>query len=89
MDCAIAIAVVANGAIQKVVAENPIKCFALRLSCYRGVRRDTHVAPNGSGAGSHKLAIDFDHAGVTRLNWTKLLVITDLGQLHTLAVYYI
>ena len=79
MHRAIAIVVVANRAVEHVVAENPIECLHLRGRCLRGLGGDPHSLCDSSRAGPHQAAVRFNHARVTRLNRTELRVVADVG----------
>jgi hypothetical protein len=81
MHGAIAITVVANRAVQQVIAEDAIKGFALGgISPGRG-RRNGHAVDKLGRASANQLSVDLDHAGVAGLNGAKLVVVTDLGKL--------
>ncbi len=87
MNRAIAITVIANSAVQEMVAENSIECFVLCFRCCRRVCQDSHVLPHRCGACSDQITIDFDNAGVAGLDWAKLWFVTNLGQFHTTTIY--
>jgi hypothetical protein len=79
MDGAIAIVVIADRAIKKVITEDAIKGFHLGG---RGLCRfcgDCHSIGNSDRAGTDKAAVRFHHACVTRLNRAELRVVADLG----------
>jgi len=75
---AIAVTVIANRAVELVIAENPIKRFALGFARGGGIRSDTQAWRYSGSAGAHELAINLHHTGVAGLNWTKLRVIANL-----------
>src|SRR5689334_16549130 len=78
MDGAIPIIVVADCAIEKVIAENAIESFYLGSGGLRRLRRDAHSIGDFGRAGSDKSTVCFHHACITRLNRTKLRVITNM-----------
>ena len=78
MDGAISIIVVADRAIEKVIAENAIESFHLGSGSLRRPRRDGHPISNFGRAGPGESAVCFHHACVTRLNWAELWVIADV-----------
>jgi hypothetical protein len=86
MDRAVSITVVADSAIQKMIAKNAIECFALRLRSRRRIRFDAHSRRNSGRTRPGELAIDLDHASVAGLYWTKLRVITNLRQLRATSI---
>ena len=79
MDRAIAIVVVANRAVEHVVAENSIECLHLRGRRRRRLGGDAHSIGDPRRAGSDQAAVHFNHAGVARLNRAELRVVADLG----------
>src|SRR5437868_2538069 len=78
MDGAISIIVVADRAIEKVIAENAVESFHLGSGSFRRLRGDAHPIGNFGRAGPDESAIRFHHACVTRLNRTKLRVVADV-----------
>ena len=78
---AVAVVVIADGAVEHVIAQNPVECLYLRRSSFGGIGRDLHSCGGACRAGAHKLAIDFDHTGITGLNGPELRVIADVRQL--------
>ena len=86
---AIPVVIVANGAVEHVISENPIERFPLCGYGFAGFRRDIHCG-NGFGCSrARQLAIHFNHAGVTALNGTELRMIADLGKLCPDTIYEI
>src|ERR1700686_1367522 len=79
MDGAVSIIVVADCAVEHVVAENAIKCFHLGRRRLRRLGGDLHSIGNAGRAGPHQAAVRFHHASVTRLNRAELRMVTDLG----------
>ena len=83
---AIAVTVVADRAVKQVVAENPIERLPLSLTRRSGIRGDTQAWRHSGGAGPRELAVNLNHAGVAGLDWAKLRVIANVGQLNATAV---
>jgi hypothetical protein len=80
MHCTIAVAVVADRAVEQVIAEDAIEGFALRgISPQRG-RGNCHAIYELRSAGTDKLPVDLDHAGIACLNGAKPVVVTHLGK---------
>ena len=81
VDGAVAVVVVADGAIEQVVAEDAVEGFALRaMSRALGLGDDDHAARRLGGAGADQVAIDLDHAGVAGLDGPELRVVADLRE---------
>src|SRR6266850_1917865 len=80
---AVAVVVVADGAIKEVIAQNAIERFRSRQ--LRPLRRDLHghVVRNRSRTGAHQLSIEFHKAGVASLDRAELRVIADVGKLNS------
>jgi hypothetical protein len=78
---AIPVVIVANGAIEQVISQNPVERFPLGGLRFGGFRQDVHSGGGFGGASTHQLAIHLNHASVTALNWTELRVITNLRKL--------
>ena len=90
VDGAVAVVVVADRAVEQVVAEDAIECLAL------GGRRPRRLGGRPSSpsaacrcAGADQLAVDLDHAGVAGLDGAELGVIADLRNLGAAAVDHI
>ena len=87
---AVAVVVVADRAVEQMIAEDAVKGFALRCVCARGEEVDHVHAVRGHGAaGSHQLAVDLHHAGVAGLDRSKLRVIADLRNSDSAAVDHV
>jgi len=86
MDCAVAIVVVANRAVEHVVAQNPIKCLYQRSRRLRRLGGDLHPIGDCGCAGPGQAAVHFHHGRVARLNSTELRVIADVGDRHATTV---
>lgn len=78
MDGAITIVVVADRAVEHVVAENAIKSFHLCGCCLGGLRRDSHSICGYGRAGSNQSAVHFNNACVASLNRPELRVVADM-----------
>ena len=78
----VSVIVVAYGAVENVIAKNPIKRLSLRSSGLLCFCEYLHPGRRGCRARSHELPVGLDHACVTRLDRTKLRVIADLRNLH-------
>ncbi len=86
MHGAVAVVVVADRAVEQMIAEDAVKGFALRR--IRTRRRGDHVhALGGHGAaGSHQFAVDLHHAGIAGLDRSKLGVIANVRYFDSAAV---
>jgi len=80
VDGAVAVVVVADGAIEHVVFEEAVEGLALRGGGGRGIGGDDHPVFGGRGAGADEFAVGLDHAGIAGLDGTELGVIADLGE---------
>lgn len=78
---AIAVVVVADGAVEFVILKDAIEGVALGHVGARAFREDGHVGGDGSGAGANELSVDFDHAGVTGLDGSHLRQVAHLCKL--------
>ena len=78
MHGAVAVVVVADRAVEQMIAEDAVKGFALRRVRARRRRNHVHALRGHGAAGSHQLAVDLHHAGVAGLNRSKLGVIANL-----------
>jgi hypothetical protein len=86
---AVSIVVVAHGAIKNVIAENAVKGFPLcRAGSFR-LRQNLHSRGYAGRARSHQSAIDLYHAGIARLDRSKLRVIADLRNLCARSIDHI
>jgi hypothetical protein len=61
-----------------MIAEDPVKSFALRAASTRGGCNDLHTIHSFCATCSHQLAVDFHHARIAGLDWSKLGMVTDL-----------
>ena len=86
MNGAVAIVVITDRAVEHVIAENAVVCLSLRGIGGLGSCIDDETVGNRSRTGSEKLPANLNHAGVACLNWTKLRVITDLGNFAASAI---
>jgi hypothetical protein len=86
MDRAVAVAVVADSAIEKVIAQNAIHGFALRIIRGGRIRLDIHSLGNGGSTCSGKGAVNLDHAGIAGLDWSNLRVVAHLRDFDLTAV---
>ena len=87
VDNAVAVVVVANGAVKLVVAEDAVEGFALGGFRADGGRGDFHAVGGHSRAGADELAVDFHEAGVAGLDGAELRMIANLGNLDAGAVH--
>jgi len=81
VDRAVAIVVVADGAVEHVFAENAVESFLLRGGGSHRRRQDIHPGSDDGRARALELSVHFDHAGIAGLNWAELGVVADLGEL--------
>ena len=84
---AIAVVIVANGAVEHVISQNPIERFPLRRHRLGGFGGDIHSSGYFRRASAHQLASYFDHASITALNGTELRVVADLRKLCAHSIY--
>src|SRR5271170_4890582 len=86
MDGAVAVVIVADRAVEQMIAEDAIEGLTLR--CLRPRRRDLDLGVvDGIGStGPHELAVHLDHAGIACLDGTKLGMIADLRNQDSAAV---
>jgi hypothetical protein len=80
MHGAIAVAVVTNRAVEHVIAEDAIVSFALGGVSPGRDRGNGHAIDQVRSAGTDKLSVDLNHAGIARLNGAKLVVVAHLGK---------
>jgi len=86
VDGTVAVVIVADRAVEQMIAEDAIKCLTLRCPRPRRCGLDMG-AVNGIGStGPHELAVHLDHAGIAGLDGTKLGVKADLGNQDSAAV---
>ena len=86
MDTAVAVVVVADGAIEQVIGKNAVERFTLSGIGACGSGNDLHTCLYGAAAGAYQIAVNLDHTGVTGLDRAKLVMVADLRQLHLDAV---
>jgi hypothetical protein len=82
VDSAVSVVIIADRAVENVIGENAVERFSLRSAGVLGVCKNLHPGGHCRGARSHEFPIGLYHAGVTRLDRTKLRVIADLRKLH-------
>jgi hypothetical protein len=68
VDDAVAIVIVADRAVQHVIAQDAIKRFHLGRLCLRCLRGDFHSVGDCNRAGANQAAVLFNHAGIASLN---------------------
>ena len=78
MDRTVPVVVVADRAVEKVIAKNPVKCFPPCGTRLGGIRLHFHPGPNSGRACPDEIAVHLHHTGVTGLNGAELRVITHL-----------
>jgi hypothetical protein len=86
VNSAVAVIVVANGAVEKVVTQHTVKRFSSRIIRRHGIRDDAHSRCNRGSTCPDKTAVNFNHACIARLDWAKLRVVTHLGNLVARAI---
>jgi hypothetical protein len=74
----VAVVVVADRAVEHVIAEDAVKGLALRRVCTRRGRDHAHAVRRHSATSSRQFAVDLDHAGIAGLDRSKLGVIADV-----------
>jgi hypothetical protein len=80
---AVAVAVVADRAIQEMIAQYAVKCLALRSARARRRGDDINAIRGQRAASPGQFAIHLDHTSVAGLNRSKLGVVTNLGYSRT------
>ena len=80
MHGAVSIIIVADRAIEQMVAKDAVKGIALRCIGSRCGRLHLHAARGLRTAGTDKFAIHLNHAGIATLNRSQLWVIADLRE---------
>jgi hypothetical protein len=85
VDGAVAVVVVANGAIEQVVGENPVERLPLCGRRGGGPCRHRHAFAHHGGAGPDELSVHFDHARVAGLERAKLRVVAHSRQFDAAA----
>src|SRR5215471_6946643 len=81
MDSAVAVVVVANGAIKHMIGQNPVESLTLRFGRTDGVRSHVHVGLDPNRAGSDQLAVAFNHTSIAGLNRAELRMVAHLRDL--------
>jgi hypothetical protein len=78
MHGAVTIVVVADSAIELMIAQNAIEGLPPRGECRLGDSRNPHARRNDGCASAYEIPIHLDYAGIAGLNGTQLGVITNL-----------
>jgi hypothetical protein len=78
VDGAVAVVIVADRAVEQMISEDAIEGITLRCLRPRWPGFDMGAIDSIGSAGSHKLAVHLNHAGIASLDWTKLRMIADL-----------
>jgi hypothetical protein len=78
MNGAVAVVVIANRAIEHMIAEDAVKGFALRRVRTRRRGDHVHALCSHRSASSYQFAVDFNHAGIAGLDRPKLGVIANV-----------
>ncbi len=79
VDRTIPVVIVADRAVEHVVAEDPVESLPLRGVGPWGLGGNIHAGRNSGRACPDKLPVDLDHAGVACLNRAELGMITNVG----------
>ena len=82
----VSVVVIANRAIELVVAQDAVERLAPRVARGRDGGRHFHAGRHRRGAGAHQFSVDLYDAGIARLNRPQLRVIADLRQLQVDAI---
>ncbi len=83
---AVAVAVVAHGAVKHVVFQHAIHGLALGHVGAARLTFHAHAGANLCRTGSHERTIHFHHAGVARLDGAELLMVAKLGDAAVLTI---
>jgi hypothetical protein len=86
VDGAVLVVVVADGAVEEVIAEDAVEGFALGGLGSVAFGFDLHVGGEAGAAGASEFAVHFDHAGVAGLDGAELLEVADLGEFFGSAI---
>ena len=82
VDRAVAVVVVADGAVEQMIGEDVVIGLLLRRNGLGRLGLHLHPGGDGGGAGADQLAIDLHHAGVARLDRAELIVVTHVRDLR-------
>jgi hypothetical protein len=82
----VAVVVIANRTVEKMIAEDTVKSLALRRIRACRACNYLHTVRSEGAARSYELSIYFDHAGIAGLDRSKLRVIADLRNLDTATI---
>jgi hypothetical protein len=86
VDGTVAIVVVADCAIEEMIAKNSIEGFELSRTGLWGSCRHIHAGQCGDATCSDEPTVNFDHTRIAGLNRPKLRVVTDLREFSAGAV---
>ena len=86
VDGAVAVVVVADRAVEQVVAEDAIEGFSLSGAGVLRFGLDDLAGGDLGGAGADQLAVYLDHAGVAGLDRAQAVVVTHLGDFLGVAI---
>lgn len=78
MDDAVAVIVIANGAVQIVVMKDPIESFTLRNIRAFAAGSNNHARRHNRSTRANQFPIHLDEACVASLDWSELRVVTYL-----------
>ena len=81
VDRAVAVVVVADGAVEDVIGQKDVERLDLRCFGARSCRVHGHAVGHGRAAGADELAVALDQAGVAGLDRAELGMVADVGDL--------
>ena len=79
VDRAIPVVIVADRAVEHMVAENSVERLPLCGVGSWGLGDNIHACRNSGRACSYELSVDLDHTGIARLNRAELGMIANVG----------
>jgi hypothetical protein len=89
MNGAVTVVIVANGTVEKMVAQDPVERFSPGRFCLRRCRNDPHPFRDGGAARASELAAYFHQASIATLNGAQLWMVADLRKFYPNSIDYV
>src|SRR6516165_4417481 len=89
MNSAVTVGIVADGTVEKMVAQDPVERFSPGRFCLRRCRNNLHPFRDGGAARASESAAYFHQASIAALNRAKLRMVADLGKLFPNSIDYV
>ena len=86
---AVTVVIIANGTVEKMVAQDPVERFSPGRFCLCRCRNDPHPFRYGDTARASELAANFHQASIAALNRAKLRMVADLRKLFPNSIDYV